>query len=39
VPGPAQLVGEGDDAGGQSLCVVEENHFGHGGTLPGQEPR
>ena len=24
---------------GFSLGVMEENHFGHGGTLPGQEPR
>ena len=39
VPGAAQFVGERDDAGGQALRVMEENHFGHGGTLPGQGPR
>ena len=29
MPGAAQLVGEGDDAGGQSLHVVEEHNLGH----------
>jgi hypothetical protein len=39
VPGAAQLVGERDNAGGQALRVMKENYLGHGGTLPGQEPR
>ena len=29
VPGPAQLVGEGDDAGGQPQRVVEERNLSH----------
>jgi len=29
VPGAAQLVGEGDDAGGQALRMVEEHHLSH----------
>jgi hypothetical protein len=29
MPGAAQLVGEGDDAGGQSKRVVEEHDLGH----------
>jgi hypothetical protein len=29
VPGAAQLLGEGDDAGGQPLRVVEEHYLGH----------
>src|SRR5579864_327128 len=29
VPGATQLVGDRDDAGGQSLRVVEEHHLGH----------
>jgi hypothetical protein len=29
VAGAAQLVGEGDDAGGQSLRMVEEHYLGH----------
>jgi hypothetical protein len=27
--GAAQLAGEGEDAGGQALCVVEEHHLSH----------
>jgi 4-carboxymuconolactone decarboxylase len=30
VAGAAQLLGEGDDAGGQSLRMVEEHYLGHG---------
>jgi hypothetical protein len=29
VPGVAQLVGEGDDAGGQPLRMVEEHDLSH----------
>ena len=33
VPGGPELVGERDDAGSQSLRVVEEQHLGHGGRV------
>jgi hypothetical protein len=37
VLGSPELVGERDDAGGQSLRVVEEQYLGHGGESSRQD--